>query len=145
MSAPARYLIVDGHSVIFASPELRRAHDRRSSFGRDLLVKRLRNYQDWTGVKVVVVFDGAGTQVATSEDPHDIQIFYSRAGQTADAIIERLTSRYASRHQITVATNDYMEQETASAAGAETMSAESLLGLLDETEQPRRPIKSRRI
>jgi predicted RNA-binding protein with PIN domain len=79
--------------------------------------------------------------VAETTDPHDVQVFYSRAGQTADAIIERLSSKYASRYQITVATNDYLEQQTASAAGAETISAENLLGLLDETERPRRPNK----
>ena len=54
----AQYLIVDGHSVIFAWPELRALHRRRSSLARDALVKKLREYQDWTGVRVAVVFDG---------------------------------------------------------------------------------------
>ena len=57
------YLIVDGHSVIFAWPELRDLHARRSSLARDALVRKLRDYQDWTGVRVVVVFDGRGSGV----------------------------------------------------------------------------------
>ena len=49
MPQRARYLIVDGHSVIFAWPELRKLHARRSSLAREALIKRLRDYQDWTG------------------------------------------------------------------------------------------------
>ena len=55
-----RYLIVDGHSVIFAWPELRALHSRRTGAARDELVRRLTQYQDSSGVRVVVVFDGRG-------------------------------------------------------------------------------------
>jgi uncharacterized protein len=126
------YLIVDGHSVIFAWPELREMHQRRSSLARDALVRKLRDYQDWTGVRVVVVFDGKGTAVDSSAEPGEIQIFYSRAGQTADSVVERLASKYGSQYRLLVATSDYLEQETASACGAECISAEALRGLLDE-------------
>ena len=97
MQPSVRYLIVDGHSVIFGWPELRRLHARRSSLAREALVKQLRDYQDWTGVRVVVVFDGKGKNVETISDPGEVQIFYSRSGQSADAIIERLASKYARR------------------------------------------------
>ena len=128
----AQYLIVDGHSVIFAWPDLRALHRRRSSLARDALVKRLRGYQDWTGVRVAVVFDGKGTAVDVSSDPGEIQIFYSREGQTADSIIERLASKYASRFKLLVATSDVLEQETATACGAECISTEALRWLLEE-------------
>src|SRR6202171_644699 len=95
MSKRARYLIVDGHSVIFAWPELRKLHYRRTSLAREALTKRLRDYQDWTGIRVVLVFDGRGADVTGTADPHEIQVFYSRKGQTADAIVERLASNYA--------------------------------------------------
>ena len=126
------YLIVDGHSVIFAWPELREMHQRRTSLARDALVRKLRDYQDWTGVRVVVVFDGKGTAVDASAEPGEIQSFYSRAGQTADSVVERLASKYGSQFRLLVATSDYLEQETASACGAECISAEALRGLLDE-------------
>jgi len=102
----AHYLIVDGHSVIFAWPELRRLHARRTSLAREALIKKLRDYQDWTGTRVAVVFDGKGTSVSASSDPGEIQIFYSRAGQTADSLIERLASKYGSRFKLIVATSD---------------------------------------
>ena len=126
-----QYLIVDGHSVIFAWPELRQLHQRRTSLARDALIKQLRDYQDWTGVRTVVVFDGQGTAVGHSADPGEIQVFYSRAGQTADSVVERLASKYAPRFKLLVATSDYLEQETVSACGAECISAEGLRGLLE--------------
>jgi uncharacterized protein len=130
MQPRARYLIVDGHSVIFAWPELRRLHARRSSLARESLIKQLRDYQDWTGVRVVVVFDGKGRKVDASSDPGEVQIFYSHSGQSADAIIERLVCKYAKHYELVVATSDLMEAETVQACGAESISTEGLRALL---------------
>ena len=135
MQSRARYLIVDGHSVIFAWPELRKLHARRSSLARESLIKQLRDYQDWTDVHIVVVFDGKGRKVDASSDPGEVQIFYSRSGQSADAIIERLASKYAKRHELVVATSDLMEAETVHACGAECISPEALRGLLCNARQ----------
>lgn len=132
MSQGRNYLIVDGHSIIFAWPDLRQLHDRRTSLAREELARRLRDYQDWTGIHVVVVFDGQGPHVSALADPHDIQIFYSRKGQTADSIVERLASKYATRFRVTVATSDILEQETVAACGAECISPESLRAMLTE-------------
>ena len=132
----AQYLLVDGHSIIFAWPELRLLHERRTSLARDALIRQLRDFQDWSGTKVVVVFDGRGSSVSHEAEPGEIQVFYSRAGQTADSIIERLASKYAGRFRLIVATGDYLEQETTGASGAETVSPEGLRDLLRDA-QPR--------
>lgn len=127
------YLIVDGHSIIFAWPELRTLHERRTVLARDALIRRLRDYQDWTGVHVVVVFDGKGSAVGQEQEPGGIQVFYSPAGKTADSVVERFASRYASKYRLLIATDDYLEQETAMAAGAECISSAGLRGMLDES------------
>src|SRR6266478_6769327 len=126
------YLIVDGYSVIFAWPELRKLHERRRSLAREALIKRLRDYQDRTGTRVVVVFDGKGERVTETAHPGDVHVFYSRRGQTADAIIERLASKYAARYDLSVATSDYLEQQTVSACGATCISLETLQQLIEE-------------
>ena len=131
----AQYLIVDGHSIIFAWPKLRQLHARRKSLARESLIKELRHYQDWTGVHVVVVFDGSGEHVTEQSDPHDVQIFYARRDQSADSIIERLASKYASQFDVTVATSDYLEMETVNACGASCLSPEGLRKLLDVIEK----------
>lgn len=127
------YLLVDGHSIIFAWPELAQLHARRTSLARDALTRQLRDFQDWTGVRAVVVFDGKGAEVSALNEPGEVQVFYSRAGQTADSVVERLVSKYAGRYRVTVATGDYHEQETVSAFGADCLSPAGLRGLLENS------------
>ena len=127
-----RVLIVDGHSVIFAWPELRKLHGRRMALARDELVKLLTAYQDASGVRVVAVFDGQGAKSSEATAPGGIQVFYSATGQTADAIVERLVAKYAGDHEITVATSDLMEQQTATSFGALVVSAEGLRPWLED-------------
>jgi uncharacterized protein len=122
----ARYLIVDGHSIIFAWPELRKLHDSRPHVAREMLIKKLRDYQDWSDENVVAVFDGQGQQVSETADPHDLQIFYARRGQSADTIIERLACKYAERFDVTVATSDLLEMETVNACGGACILPEDL-------------------
>jgi uncharacterized protein len=135
MQSRVRYLIVDGHSIIFAWPDLRKLHARRSSLAREALLKQLRDYQDWTGVRVVAVFDGKGKKVDATSDPGDVQIFYSRTGQSADAIIERLASKYAKQYELVVATSDSMEAQTVHACGAEWISPDGLRGLIADARR----------
>ena len=135
MPERARYLLVDGHSIIFAWPELRKLHERRSSLAREALIKQLRDYQDWTGVRVVIAFDGKAPNISAISDPGDVQIFYSRSGQTADTIIERLASKYAEKFKLMVATSDSMEAETIHACGAQWISPDALRTLVEEARR----------
>jgi predicted RNA-binding protein with PIN domain len=122
------YLLVDGHSVIHAWPELRKLHTQgaRRHLAREQLMQRLRGYQDQTGCRVVVVFDG--TQARTSEirEPDGLQVIYADAGATADTVIERLAAKYAGQVAIRVASADGMVRETIHAHGADWISPEGL-------------------
>jgi hypothetical protein len=129
-----RFLIVDGHSVIFAWPELRAMHGRRGVTARETLVRALTAYQDASGVRVVAVFDGRGEKANEDSEPGGIQIFYSSAGQTADDIVERLVAKYAKQHDLLVATDDSLERQTAISFGADVVSTENLRHLLGEAE-----------
>jgi predicted RNA-binding protein with PIN domain len=127
-----RVLIVDGHSVIFAWPEIRAMHTRRTALAREAVIRLLTEYQDSSGVHVVAVFDGKGARSNEATEPGGIQVFYSGADQTADDIIERLVAKYASLHEITVVTSDRLEQMTVNTFGASWLPAESLPDLLGE-------------
>jgi len=130
-----RVLIVDGHSVIFAWPQIRALHARRTGLAREAVIKALTEYQDATGIHVVAVFDGKGPRANEATEPGGIQIFYSGADQTADDIIERLVAKYAALHDITVATSDHLEQMTVNTFGANWISAENLPTLLTEARE----------
>ena len=128
----AQVLIVDGHSIIFAWPELRALHESRTASARDRLTKILTEYQDLSGTTVVLVFDGRGPVITQENEPGGIQVFYSNTGRTADDIIERLVAKYGMLYSITVATSDLLEQQTAIAFGGNCVSAEGLRTLVDE-------------
>ncbi len=129
-----RYLLVDAHSAIFAWPELRDIHRRHMEAARGQLIQRLTAYQDATGIKVVAVFDGKGAKHSQEHPPGGIQVFYSGSKGTADQIIERLVARYASVHDMTVATDDLLVQQTAITFGGFAISTEALAKLLDEAD-----------
>lgn len=130
-----RYLLVDAHSVIFSWPELHDLHRRNSLLAREDLVRRLTAYQDSTGVRVVVVFDGKGARSSSETVPGGIQVFYSGGSNTADEIVERLAAKYAGEHDITVATNDRLEQQTVITFGGFAISVDRLRELLDEADR----------
>ena len=133
------YLLVDGHSMIFAWDDLRELQGRSGAAARDQLTRRLTTYQDVTGERVVLVFDGAGSAPdAENSDPDDIQIFYSSANSSADQIIERLAGKYAGKRRITVASRDRAVLDTCSALGADAISGNSLLDLVQQAESSMR-------
>ena len=130
-----RYLLVDAHSVIFAWPELRSLHAKRMSLAREELIKRLTHYQDVSEYRVVAVFDGQGPKNSASSVTGGIQVFYSSTQHTADSIIERLVAKYGQEHDLTVVTNDHLEQQTATTFGAIAIPVESLLFRMKEADK----------
>ena len=123
---PARVLIVDGHSMIFQWPELRKLHAKNTATAREQLVRLLTRYQDSSGAHVCVVFDGKGAKNSEEKNPGGIQIFYSGSAKTADSVIERIVAAYSSKYEIVVATDDNMERTTVETFGGGWMSSEQL-------------------
>lgn len=136
MSAPdSPVLLVDGHSMIFAWQDLRVLHQKNRESARCRLVEVLSRYADSSGEStVIVVFDGKGSKTSKEETPTGVQVFYSKSGQTADAVIERLVAKYSHHHVITVATDDHMERSTVAAFGGQWISSEELAMRLQSAE-----------
>jgi len=116
----ARYLVVDGHSVIFAWLDLRALHDRNRAAARKALAERLQHLHDTTPWRVTLILDGKlGTVVATaSRKPTDMVISYATADQTADSIIERLVAASGVAPEILVITADEAERRIVESLGA---------------------------
>lgn len=128
MGSPLTYLLVDGHNVMHAWPELKQLQRQasRRHQARQQLLQRLRHLQDMTGTRVVVVFDGTQSQGSEEREPEGLQIFYAAAGATADRLIERLAAKYAPLHRLRVASADGLVRETVLACGADWLSPETL-------------------
>lgn len=136
MATDRTYLLVDGNNVIHAWAELQDLHRKGKGMAHERLRHLLGNYQDVSGVRVILVFDGRRERMEREQyrDEHEIQVFYSDASHTADDIIERLSAKYAKRYRITVATNDLAEQNAVYSMGSEVISADGLHQLLENTQ-----------
>lgn len=129
-----RILLVDGHSVIFAWPDLADSHRRNTATARERLVQILTNLQDSTDWTIAVVFDGRGAKPSSDGTPGGIAVFYSKSGQTADSIIERLAAKYSPDSEVTVATDDLMERTTVEAFGCVSISTDQLRSEIESAE-----------
>lgn len=140
MPAPLSYLLVDGHSVLHAWPELRKhqAVASRRHLARTELLKRLRHYQDMSGAQVVVVFDGTQAQMTEEREKGGLQIIYADSGNSADHILEKLAAKYAKQHPMRVVSADGMVGETVMAFGADWMSPDMLKSFCDDAEKDMR-------
>jgi predicted RNA-binding protein with PIN domain len=129
----ARYLVIDGHSVIFAWPDLRKLHDRNRAMARKALIDRLQHLHDTTDWRVTVVLDGKlGTALPSGvRKPTDMVVSYATADQTADSIIERLVGASGVAKEILVITADEAEKLTVESLGAATASPSWLRKELD--------------
>ncbi|MDF1824557.1 MAG: NYN domain-containing protein [Verrucomicrobiales bacterium] len=132
------FLLVDGNNVIHAWPDLLRMHQQRKGSAHAELIRRLEVYRDFSGDRVVLVFDGRGSTTQEERAPGGIQIFYTSASKTADDVIERLAIKYSGTFDITVATNDRAEQDMIVGAGGIAISAEALSDKLDAAERSMR-------
>lgn len=101
---------------------------------REQLIQRMNAFQDATGTRVVVVFDGQGKATQEEKRPGSVQIFYSGRKGGADQVIERLVAKYSTVHELTVATNDRMVKQTCITFGGFAMSVETLLEDLDKAD-----------
>ena len=116
-----RSLIVDGHSVIYAWPELRRQHQAKPALARDRLVESLQKLQDASDWQITIVFDGKkGPAHVGHADA--VRVLYASEDQTADSVIEKLVGASGSPARMLIVTADRAERSTTEALGAETVS-----------------------
>ncbi|WP_019535573.1 NYN domain-containing protein [Paenibacillus ginsengihumi] len=122
-------LIVDGYNIIGAWPELQKLKEISLEEARDQLIQILAEYQSYSGMKVILVFDayyvpGIGKKYMQSK----LAVFFTKEKETADELVERLVREHIGRRkQIYVATSDMTEQHVIFGLGAFRISARELL------------------
>jgi predicted RNA-binding protein with PIN domain len=133
---PLARILVDGYSLLHAWPDLARGKARYSSAAREELVHRLRLYGDSVGTPITVVFDGQGpTPTVAVEAPSTpmMEIIYSKSGQTADDIIERVTAKLVNYGEVMVVSDDFAERDTVVSVGGNVCSCDYFIRLIDGT------------
>lgn len=116
-------ILCDGYSLLHNWPEL------APGAAREELIRRLTLYQDAIGTPITLFFDGSGPargKPAASEEPA-LEVLYSRAGQTADDMIERAAHRFQPYGEVMAVTDDLAERETVLSLGGMASSCRNFI------------------
>jgi predicted RNA-binding protein with PIN domain len=126
-------ILVDGYSLLHNWPELAPGAARHSARAREELVHVLTRYHDATGELVTIFFDGTGTVRDRQQNESDgaVEILFSRAGQTADQMIERAAHRFMAHGEVLVVTDDLAERETVSGFGGSVASCANFIRMIE--------------
>jgi predicted RNA-binding protein with PIN domain len=126
-------ILVDGYSLLHNWPELAPGHARHSERARDELVLILTQYHDATGEPITVFFDGSGAPggAPKKESSRNVEILFSRGGQTADDMIERAAHRFQDYGEVLVVTDDIAERDTVSGMGAAVASCANFIRMIE--------------
>ncbi|MHA6534152.1 NYN domain-containing protein [Paenibacillus sp. BAC0078] len=130
-------LLVDGYNMIGGWPDLAALSQTGMQEARDRLLDLLADYQAFSGLRVIAVFDayrvpGLGRSFVQGK----VQVFFTKEKETADECIERLVGEFSHRRrQIHVATSDFIEQHVIFAQGALRISARELRIAIEENQK----------
>ena len=126
-------ILVDGFSLLHKWPELAEGAPRHSEAARDALVEMLTQYQDACGTPVTIFFDGAGAPPGTpkNESSRAVEVLFSRAGQTADEMIERTAHLFQPHGEVLVVTDDRAERDTVNGFGGSVASCANFIRMIE--------------
>ena len=125
-------ILVDGYSLLHNWPELAEGAPRHSARAREELVQILTQYHDATGEPITIFFDGSGAPPNTpkNESSRAVEVLFSKAGQTADDMIERAAHRFQEYGEVLVVTNDNAERDMVSGFGGSVASCENFIRMI---------------
>ena len=129
-------ILVDGYSLLHHWPGIAPGKPRHSFYARDALVSILTQYQDACGTPISVIFDGGGAPAGTPKTEtvkNGIEVLFSKKGQTADQVIERVAHLMKPYGEVIAVTNDYAERETVISLGGSACSCENFILMIKES------------
>ena len=132
-----KYIIVDGYNIIFAWDSLAEIAKNDLEAARRSLLDALSSYAGFTKCRLVVVFDGYKQKGNLGEKSqfHNIQVVFTREGETGDAYIEALVAEIGNNYNIRVATSDSLVQLSSLRSGVLRMSARELREEVENTRK----------
>jgi len=121
------HLIIDGYNLLAVRSPV------RSETAREALLQDLAAYRHRKGHPITVVFDGwlQGQPIEGREHRSGVQVIYSKRGEKADQVIQRLARQHGAN--CAVVSSDHEIVNVAKAQGAFVMGAQEFAGRLRMT------------
>ncbi|MGM0365387.1 MAG: NYN domain-containing protein [Actinomycetota bacterium] len=106
-------VIVDGYNFIFNFVKAKGMNNEALAFYRDRLINDLVSYHHHKKRDITVVFDARHSDnlARSSQSFGPVRVIYSRKGETADSVIEKLAKNKGDYDRVYVVTSDYMQQK----------------------------------
>jgi predicted RNA-binding protein with PIN domain len=106
------YILVDGYNVINVWKELKEIMSESLEDARHMLVEMLHDFASYSGSKIIVVYDAhyAKGGIEKHEKHGNIDVVYTKEGESADVYIERNVVELSKKALVAVITSDYLEQ-----------------------------------
>ncbi|HEU4684035.1 MAG TPA: NYN domain-containing protein [Nitrospira sp.] len=125
------HLIIDAYNLL----GVLKSTGNHSEVDRESLLQRLAAYRLRKGHALTVVFDGWRQGQISEHREHrmGLQVIYSKRGEQADQVIQRLAREY--RSDCAVVSSDHEIIATARAQGALVLRAHEFAGRLDATQR----------
>ncbi|HEU0009120.1 MAG TPA: NYN domain-containing protein [Verrucomicrobiae bacterium] len=122
-------ILVDGYSLLHCWTALAPGQPRHSAAAREALVSVLTSYRDACGTPITIVFDGSGPRrdPAETRSTPEVEVLYSREGQSADQVIERVAHRLQPYGEPLVVTDDLAERDLVISLGGMASSCENFI------------------
>ena len=139
-------IIVDGYNIIFAWEDLAALAKEDLEAARKKLCDLLSNYACFRKCYLVLVFDGWKVKGNPGEKTqyHNIQVVYTREGETGDAYIESLVAKIGGNYAVRVATSDSLVQLSSFRSGVLRMSARELREELELADREMKPFLNKK-
>jgi predicted RNA-binding protein with PIN domain len=121
-------IIVDGYNVIFAWDDLAETAKHDLDAARRQLMDALSSFAGFKKHRIILVFDGYKQKGNLGEKSqfHNIQVVYTKEGETGDQYIEALAAQIGNNYSVRVATSDSLIQISSLRSGVLRMSAREL-------------------
>jgi len=116
-------ILIDGYNLINQLPDLLKASGNSIDFARDRLLSMVEAYCDYNHAEGIIVYDG--NQRNRTIEGHNPVIIFSKAGETADTVIESLIYKLDDKQKARVVTDDRQISNMIMGMGAFTMSTSS--------------------
>jgi len=125
---------IDGYNLMHKDPHCAALARDNLEMAREGLVERVARWASSSPVEVCVFFDGRGARAERhGGDPGrpGVEVVFTSAHLTADALIERDVYGVSNRHRAVVVTADQGIRDLCSGMGALTMRPEHFLGMME--------------
>ena len=127
----AKWIIIDGYSLVYRDPTLQSILHTSPEMARHHLIRKLEQVAQDVAERITIIFDGQSKGHDDQYDPGVVEVIFTSGNQTADTMIEQLIHRVPNPAELMVVTSDSHEARTVDAAGASCMSCRSFLELIE--------------